>query len=154
MNESIRLLRSHFGLTQAEARLALHLVTGETLRSAALKLSITYETARTCLKNIFRKTGTCRQAELDLLPSLADPAQARQRHRLSKNWGIADDAHTSFGGCANRYRRFRELLETIERLAHEDGSLMAHEALKLISNAETLTLSWLDKKREEFPWRS
>jgi DNA-binding CsgD family transcriptional regulator len=66
MDESIDRLRSHFGLTPAEARLALHLVTGETLRSAALKLRITYETARTSLKKIFRKTGTCRQAELVL----------------------------------------------------------------------------------------
>src|SRR5215475_10792410 len=64
MNESINLLRSRFGLTPAEARLALHLVAGETLRSAEAKLSITYETARTHLKNIFSKTGTCRQAEL------------------------------------------------------------------------------------------
>jgi len=64
MNESIDLLRRHFGLTPAEARLALHLIAGETLRSAEAKLSITYETARTHLKNIFSKTGTCRQAEL------------------------------------------------------------------------------------------
>jgi DNA-binding CsgD family transcriptional regulator len=64
MNQPIDRLRCHFDLTLAEARLALHLVTGETLRSAAAKLSITYETARTSLKNIFRKTGTCRQAEL------------------------------------------------------------------------------------------
>ena len=63
MNESIRLLRSHFGLTQAEARLALHLVAGETLRCAAVKLSITYETARSQLKSIFKKTRTHRQAE-------------------------------------------------------------------------------------------
>ena len=64
MNESIDLLRSHFGLSPAEARLALRLVAGETLRSAAVKLGIGYETARTHLKNIFDKTGTCRQAEL------------------------------------------------------------------------------------------
>ena len=64
MNEPIDLLRSHFGLTPAEATLALHLVAGETLRSAETKLSITYETARTHLKNIFSKTGTSRQAEL------------------------------------------------------------------------------------------
>ena len=31
-NETIDLLRCHFGLTPAEARLALHLVAGETLR--------------------------------------------------------------------------------------------------------------------------
>jgi len=64
MDESIDRLRSHFGLTPAEARLALHLVTGETLRSAAIKLNITYETARSSLKKIFKKTETCRQAEL------------------------------------------------------------------------------------------
>jgi DNA-binding CsgD family transcriptional regulator len=64
MHEAIDLLQSRFGLTPAEARLALHLVAGETLRSAEAKLSITYETARTHLKSIFSKTGTCRQAEL------------------------------------------------------------------------------------------
>ena len=64
MNEPIELLRCHFGLTPAEARLALHLAAGETLRSAEAKLSMTYETARTHLKSVFQKTGTCRQAEL------------------------------------------------------------------------------------------
>ena len=73
MSESIELLRCHFGLTPAEARLALHLVAGETLRSAELKLGITYETARTHLKNIFNKTGTCRQAELVVIILTALP---------------------------------------------------------------------------------
>jgi hypothetical protein len=36
MNESIDLLRCHFGLTPAEARLALQLVAGEPLRAAAV----------------------------------------------------------------------------------------------------------------------
>jgi DNA-binding CsgD family transcriptional regulator len=67
MNESIDRLRSHFRLTPAEARLALHLVGGETLRSAAAKLNITYETARTSLKKIFKKTETCRQTEFVLV---------------------------------------------------------------------------------------
>ena len=67
MHEPLDLLQCHFGLTPAEARLALHLVAGETLRSAEVKLSISYQTARTCLKKIFRKTGTCRQAELVLI---------------------------------------------------------------------------------------
>jgi DNA-binding CsgD family transcriptional regulator len=66
MDESTDRLRSHFGLTPAEARLALQLIAGETLRSAAVKLNITYETARTSLKKIFKKTETCRQAELVL----------------------------------------------------------------------------------------
>jgi DNA-binding CsgD family transcriptional regulator len=77
MNEPIDLLRCHFGLTPAEARLALHLVAGETLRSAEAKLSITYETARTHLKNIFGKTGTCRQAELLVVILTALPACGR-----------------------------------------------------------------------------
>jgi DNA-binding CsgD family transcriptional regulator len=77
MNESIDLLRSHFDLTPAEARLALHLVAGETLRSAEAKLGITYETARTHLKSIFSKTGTCRQAELVVVIVTALPGCVR-----------------------------------------------------------------------------
>jgi DNA-binding CsgD family transcriptional regulator len=78
MNEPIELLRSHFGLTPAEARLALHLVAGETLRSAEVKLSISYETARTHLKNIFDKTGASRQAELVIAIVTALPGCGRQ----------------------------------------------------------------------------
>jgi len=74
MNEFIDLLHCHFGLTPSEARLALHLVTGETLRSAAAELHISYETARTQLKSIFSKTGTCRQAELVVVVVTAFPA--------------------------------------------------------------------------------
>ena len=77
MNEPIDLLQRHFSLTPAEARLALHLVAGETLRSAAVKLSISYETARTCLKSIFNKTGTCRQAELVIVILTALPGCGR-----------------------------------------------------------------------------
>ena len=75
MNESIKLLRSHFGLTRAEARLALHLVAGETLRCAAVKLSISYETARSQLKSIFKKTRTHRQAELVIVILTALPGR-------------------------------------------------------------------------------
>src|SRR4029450_278147 len=77
MNEPIDLLQRHFDLTPAEARLALHLVAGETLRSAEAKLSITYETARTHLKNIFNKAGTCRQAELLVVILTALPGCVR-----------------------------------------------------------------------------
>jgi DNA-binding CsgD family transcriptional regulator len=75
MNEPTDLLQRHFGLTPAEARVALHLVAGETLRSAEAKLSITYEIARTHLKNIFGKTGTCRQAELVMVILTALPLE-------------------------------------------------------------------------------
>jgi DNA-binding CsgD family transcriptional regulator len=82
MNESIDRLRSHFRLTPAEARLVLHLVAGETLRSAAVKLSITYETARSSLKNIFKKTETCRQAELVLVVLTALPERLEASVRV------------------------------------------------------------------------
>lgn len=57
-------LKERFELTPAEARLVLRLVVGQSLRSAAKTLNIGYETARTTLKSVFHKTGTCRQAEL------------------------------------------------------------------------------------------
>jgi DNA-binding CsgD family transcriptional regulator len=85
MNEPIELLRRHFGLTPAEARLALHLVAGETLRSAEAKLSITYETALTHLKSIFNKTGTCRQAELVVVIVTALPDCLKQRVTSDSN---------------------------------------------------------------------
>jgi DNA-binding CsgD family transcriptional regulator/PAS domain-containing protein len=53
-----------FGLTSAEARLAAELCAGNSLEIAARHLSITYETARSYLKNIFGKTQTKRQGEL------------------------------------------------------------------------------------------
>jgi DNA-binding CsgD family transcriptional regulator len=94
VTKSIDLLQCHFGLTPAEARLALHLVAGETLRSAEVKLSISYETARTSLKNIFRKTGTCRQAELVIviltaLPDCLEVPIDRAPQRLGSNEQIS-----------------------------------------------------------------
>jgi DNA-binding CsgD family transcriptional regulator len=74
MNESVELLRSHFDLTPSEARLTLRLVAGDKLQSAAVKLDISYETARGHLKNIFNKTGARRQAELVILIVTALPA--------------------------------------------------------------------------------
>jgi DNA-binding CsgD family transcriptional regulator len=87
MNEPIDLLRSHFGLTPAEARLALHLVAGETLRSAAAQFNISYQTARTHLKNIFKKTGACRQAELVTVILTALPDCLKQlRPEVCNTW--------------------------------------------------------------------
>ena len=57
-------LKDEFNLAPAEVRLLLRLIEGKSLRSSAAALGITYETARTALKRIFQKTGTCRQAEL------------------------------------------------------------------------------------------
>jgi len=51
-------------LPPSKAKLAYSLAQGESLEEAAVKLSITTETARTYLKDIFSRTGTSRQAEL------------------------------------------------------------------------------------------
>ena len=53
-----------FGLTEAEARLANMLASGEELRQAASILGITYGTARARLAELFQKTNTHRQGEL------------------------------------------------------------------------------------------
>jgi|SRR5262245_39284384 len=89
MNESIDLLRCRFGLTPAEARLALQLVAGEALRPAAVKLGISYETARTELKNIFNKTGTCRQAELVIVIVTALPLLRSSSPSIEPREGLA-----------------------------------------------------------------
>ena len=57
-------LRRLYGLTPAESALASRLLEGETLRTAADRLSITLNTAKTHLRHLFEKTGTNRQSEL------------------------------------------------------------------------------------------
>ena len=59
-----QLLLDTFGLTAAEARLAVRLTNGEALAAAAQALRISKETARSQLKAIFGKTGVQRQSEL------------------------------------------------------------------------------------------
>jgi DNA-binding CsgD family transcriptional regulator len=53
-----------FGLTSAEARIALKLSNGAKLREISEELGISYETTRNHLKSIFAKTDTHRQAEM------------------------------------------------------------------------------------------
>lgn len=57
-------LRAGFGLTAAEAKLAMQLAAGEPLESAAERLGIAKETARVQLKAVFAKLDLHRQAEL------------------------------------------------------------------------------------------
>ncbi len=57
-------LRSLFGLTPAECRLAGLLHSGLELRVAAQNIGVTAETARFMLKKIFGKTGSHRQSQL------------------------------------------------------------------------------------------
>ncbi|HJS98218.1 MAG TPA: helix-turn-helix transcriptional regulator [Terriglobales bacterium] len=58
------LLQQGYGLTKAEARLALVLVEGHSLKDAAEKCSVTHNTVRSQLKSIFTKTGVRHQGEL------------------------------------------------------------------------------------------
>ena len=59
-----RQLRSQFGLTHAQARLAIEIAKGEGLRACTRRLGIAMSTGRSHLKQIFQKTETRRQAEL------------------------------------------------------------------------------------------
>lgn len=57
-------LQKLFNMTGAEARLALRLANGDSLRTAAQQLGITYGTARTRLAQLFEKTSTRSQSAL------------------------------------------------------------------------------------------
>jgi DNA-binding CsgD family transcriptional regulator len=57
-------LRSAFGFTAAESRLANRLALGESLNDICDEFQISKETGRTQVKTIFKKTGVHRQAEL------------------------------------------------------------------------------------------
>ncbi|RWL78660.1 MAG: helix-turn-helix transcriptional regulator [Mesorhizobium sp.] len=62
-------LAERFRLTPSEARLALHIGSGTSVREAAGREGIAFETARSRLKAIYAKTGARRQSELALLVS-------------------------------------------------------------------------------------
>ncbi len=57
-------LRGEFGLTTAEAALALEICVGDGLQAAADRRGVSLATARTHLARVFQKTGVGRQAEL------------------------------------------------------------------------------------------
>jgi DNA-binding CsgD family transcriptional regulator len=59
-----RQLRSQFGLTDAQAKLAIEIAKGEGLKACTRRLGIAMSTGRSHLKQIFEKTETRRQAEL------------------------------------------------------------------------------------------
>ncbi len=64
-------LRELYGLTQAEARLAVWLLDGRSLAETAELIGVSHETVRSQIKSVLHKTGTARQGELiRLLSSL------------------------------------------------------------------------------------
>lgn len=54
----------YYGLSASETRLTCRLAAGDSLAEAAVSLGVREQTARSCLKQIFLKTETNRQAEL------------------------------------------------------------------------------------------
>lgn len=60
----LRHLEQRYGLNDREARLVRHLIQGLSLRETAEAMRVAYETARWYLKSVYRKTNTCRQADL------------------------------------------------------------------------------------------
>lgn len=70
-NLPLQVLQTSYGLTPAEANLAILLMQGRSLAEAAEAKLVSKETVRSQIKSIFLKTGTRRQAELvGLLTSL------------------------------------------------------------------------------------
>ena len=57
-------LRHMYGLTTAESRLVMHLVSGMDISAAASAIGVTLNTARTLLKRSFERTHTNRQSQL------------------------------------------------------------------------------------------
>lgn len=60
----VQLVHDLYGLTEAETRLALLLLSGQGMHDAAATLGISHHTAHSQLARIFRKTDTSSQAEL------------------------------------------------------------------------------------------
>jgi DNA-binding CsgD family transcriptional regulator/PAS domain-containing protein len=70
---STELLRKAFGLTKAEADLALLVVRGDGLKPISDEMSLSMATVKTHLQHVFCKTGTHRQAELVRLLMAIEP---------------------------------------------------------------------------------
>ena len=70
---SLEQLKSLYGLTQAEARLALKLCAGNTPTECAKNMGVCITTIRTQLRALMEKTGSHRQAEL-LTKLLSSPS--------------------------------------------------------------------------------
>lgn len=69
-------LTEAYGLTHAEARVALAVASGTTIPDAARELRISPNTVKTHLRRVYEKTGTCRQTELSRLMATISVASA------------------------------------------------------------------------------
>src|SRR5262245_18422388 len=71
---SAKVVASTFGLTPAETRVLVRMLTGSTVAEAATYLGVAPTTMRTHLDSIFTKTGVSRQSELIRLAAQIAPA--------------------------------------------------------------------------------
>jgi DNA-binding CsgD family transcriptional regulator len=71
-------LRRRFGLTRAEADVAMEIAYGDGRKAAAARLGVADSTARMHLTRIFEKTGVRRQAELVRVVLQPGDEQARK----------------------------------------------------------------------------
>jgi DNA-binding CsgD family transcriptional regulator len=79
----LRALRRRFELTDAEARVVRRIVAGDTIRQAAERLGIGYETARSQIKSAMARNGWRRQSQMlaDVFSELLPFGLESQRHR-------------------------------------------------------------------------
>jgi DNA-binding CsgD family transcriptional regulator len=121
-------LRDNFGLTSAEAAIAVEVLETDGLQAAAGRLGISLATARTHLAHVFDKTGTRHQAELvrlllqsqpaireDLTPHIRSELHPLGQRAVDDQIGAGDKAGTRarqkndgvrhLGGCAHAAHR-------------------------------------------------
>ena len=107
-------LRVEFGLTKAEARLALRLAEGSSLASAAQAFSVKLTTIRSQLQQVFAKTGTCRQTELVAMilsrgygsrAPLPNAVNRRRQPTLAAPDSLASRGRSGSAGAAPEPRR-------------------------------------------------
>jgi DNA-binding CsgD family transcriptional regulator len=70
-------IRELFGLTRAEAKLAVSLACGLSLRDSTDRTNLTVKTGRSYLERIFAKTGTRQQSELVAVLKTVQPLSGR-----------------------------------------------------------------------------
>lgn len=80
-------LKGTFGLTPAETRIAMALGHGLGVSTAAERLGISANTARTHLKRVFHKTGVRRQSQLAVLVVRGRPGGAGGKRRARPSQG-------------------------------------------------------------------
>lgn len=100
-------LRAVFNLTDAEARLAARLGSGQALEDIAVDLGLTKETVRSQLKTIFAKTNTHRQGDLVSCSARWELGQSDFRVIGLETFASSHNAHPDVAllvGGANRAR--------------------------------------------------